>query len=378
MTSLERVATALSHAEPDRVPFDLCGSTVTGISRSKLLDLMEDEGFNPRCAIPDLVQGIGEPPRTFLDRLGVDTCRLGPERIRTSVGRGPDAPVVDAWGVPWAGSPDSPYLNQAGAPLASHEDLGEALAAYEFPLPDEAYLRSVFSAGAAPGAYPVADRDSAGLLEMATRLRGAERFYVDLLTDEGACAELLDRLLDYKLAYWRAALGAMGLPPGGAEMAVAEADDYGTDLSLLVSPDLLRRLVFPRLARIISLVKSQNPKARIVFHSCGAIRDIIPDLIECGIDALNPVQYGAVGMGLAGLKRDFGRELCFWGGGVDTQRVLPRGSPAEVEDEVRRNLDIMAPGGGYVFATVHNIQADVPLANLRAMLRALREHGSYR
>jgi uroporphyrinogen decarboxylase len=381
MTSFERMRSALSFSEPDRVPFDLCGTTVTGISRTKLLELLADEGFEQSCTIPDIVQGIGIPSRDFLDSIGVDTCRVGPDRIgaehmKIAAERG--EAVVDQWGVEWKPAEGSPYLNQASVPLGRGEDLADALENWAGPEPDVDYLREVFSIPAAQDSYPVADRDSAGLFEMASRLRGTERFYVDLLVDEGACAELLDRLLEYKLAYWSAALGAMDLPSGGADMAIAEADDYGSDLSLLVSPDLLRRLVFPRLKRLLSSIKSLNPRAKIVFHSCGAIRDIIPDLIECGVDALNPVQYVAAGMGLAALKRDFGRDLAFWGGGVDTHRVLPAGNPSEVEDEVKRNIDIMAPGGGWVFATVHNIQDDVPLENLKAMLRALGKWGGSR
>ena len=115
----------------------------------------------------------------------------------------------------------------------------------------------------------------------------------------------------------------------------------------------------------------------LFFHCCGAIRDIIPDLIEVGVDALNPVQVAAAGMDSAGLKRDFGDALSFWGGGVDTQRVLPLGTPAEVRDEVRRRIDDLAPGGGFVFAAVHNIQGDVPPENILAMRQAVAECGAY-
>ena len=117
---------------------------------------------------------------------------------------------------------------------------------------------------------------------------------------------------------------------------------------------------------------------RIFYHSCGAILPVIPDLIESGIDILNPVQVSAAGMETGELKRRFGRDLTFYGGGVDTQHVLPRGTPAEVRDEVRRRIDDLAPGGGFIFDTVHNVQADVPPENIVAMWETVREYGCIR
>jgi uroporphyrinogen decarboxylase len=115
----------------------------------------------------------------------------------------------------------------------------------------------------------------------------------------------------------------------------------------------------------------------IFFHSCGSSRYILPDLIESGVDIFNPVQYTSADMEAADLKRDFGEDLTFWGGGVDTQKVLPKGSVQQVKDEVRRRIEDFAPGGGFVFNTVHNIQADVPPENIVAMWEALHEYGVY-
>jgi uroporphyrinogen decarboxylase len=152
------------------------------------------------------------------------------------------------------------------------------------------------------------------------------------------------------------------------------ADDLGTQVGGLFSPSVYRRFFKPRLAEIIAFVKRRT-RARVFFHSCGAVYPFIPDLIEMGVDILNPVQVSAAGMGdTAKLKSEFGSELTFWGA-IDTQRVLPFGRPEEVRDEVRRRLDDLAPGGGYVMATVHNIQDGVPPENVLAMLDALREYG---
>ena len=114
-----------------------------------------------------------------------------------------------------------------------------------------------------------------------------------------------------------------------------------------------------------------------LFHSCGNVRPIIPDLIEIGVDILNPVHINAAGMDPFQLKKDFGNDIVFWGGGVDTQDVLPSGTPQQVKDHIKRNIDALAPGGGFVFNTVHNIQAEVPPQNIVAMIEALQEYGKY-
>jgi uroporphyrinogen decarboxylase len=154
---------------------------------------------------------------------------------------------------------------------------------------------------------------------------------------------------------------------------ISEADDYGTQVSQLISPRMFRQRIKPRLAVLFARIKQLAPNARLFFHSCGNVRPLLPDFIEIGVDILNPIHITATGMEPRALKRDFGDAIVFWGGGVDTQDVLPHGTPQQVKDNVRRNIDALAPGGGYVFCTVHNIQADVPPQNIVAMWEALRE-----
>jgi uroporphyrinogen decarboxylase len=158
---------------------------------------------------------------------------------------------------------------------------------------------------------------------------------------------------------------------------VVENDDYGTQDSQLISPEQFREVFKPHLRRVFDAVKKTAPDAYLFFHSCGNVRPILPDFIELGVDILNPVHVSAAGMEPAALKRDFGDALTFWGGGVETQHVLPNGTPEEVRDDVRRNLEALAPGGGYVFNTVHNIQNDIPPENIVAMREALAECGRY-
>jgi uroporphyrinogen decarboxylase len=140
---------------------------------------------------------------------------------------------------------------------------------------------------------------------------------------------------------------------------------------------MFRQQLKPRVRQVFELQAQLAPHAKRLFHSDGNVHPLIPDFIEMGVDILNPVQTTASGMDPTHLKRDFGQDLVFWGGGVDTQGILPSGTPQEVKDDVKRNIDALAAGGGYVFNTVHNIQADVPPENILAMWEALQEYGAY-
>jgi uroporphyrinogen decarboxylase len=176
--------------------------------------------------------------------------------------------------------------------------------------------------------------------------------------------------VEWKSAYWERALRDVG----DLVDVVVEADDLGGQQSLLLSPKTYRRLIKPRHQRLFGFIKKQAP-VKVFYHSCGAIRPLIGDLIEAGIDILNPVQVSAAGMDPRELKREFGRDLVFWGGGVDTQQVLGTGNPQQVRDDVQRNVEALAPGGGFVFAAVHDIQANVPPENIMAMWEAWRDFG---
>jgi uroporphyrinogen decarboxylase len=214
---------------------------------------------------------------------------------------------------------------------------------------------------------------SAGVTEVHAWLRG----YLNSYTDFHLCPEIagyiLDHIADMKIAYWERMLSEVG----DVVDVVIEADDLAGQHRLLFSPETCRAFVKPRHIRVFSAIKRKAPHVKILFHSCGAVRPLIGDLIEAGIDILNPVQKSAAGMDLRELKREFGRDVVFWGGGVDTQRVLPRGTPEEIRDDVRRNIEALAPGGGFVFATIHNAQADVPPQNFMAMWETLRQYGAY-
>jgi len=222
--------------------------------------------------------------------------------------------------------------------------------------------------------YPVVMRGlCAGILEMACRLRPMDKFLMDLVADEAAAVRLLRKITDLKAAFWDAALEDLGRLVD----VVAEADDYGTQSSMLISPRTYRRLLKPMQADIFRVIRKKLKDGFIFFHSCGNVRELIPDFIEIGVDILNPVHIAAAGMQPESLKKDFGADIVFWGGGVETQTILPRGTPHEVRENVKKNIAALAPGGGFVFNTVHNIQPDAPPENIVAMWEALRRFGAY-
>ena len=376
MDSFKRVLKAINFKEPDRVPLDICGTTVSGIAITTLKKLLKKYNYESKIDIPDYIQQIGIPSPSFLSFLNVDTKRVGPHRIpdfdRKVKKINHRKRIIDFWNIEYLMKENEYYFNQVSWPLAKENNLKDAILAYNFPKPDKNYLKKTIKKNVKKNStfYPILDRDCAGLLEMSTRLRGVEKFFNDLYLEKKFAEVLIDKILEYKFAYWDITLDAFGK----REVIISEADDYGTESSLLISPKMLKDIFFPRLKKLFKFIKEKNPKARIFFHSCGAIREIIPDLIDIGVDILNPIQYKAAGMGLKNLKKDFGKEIVFWGGGIDTQKILPFGTTTAVKDEVKRVLDIMAPGGGYVFATVHNIQADIPIKNIVSMLETLKSH----
>ena len=212
-----------------------------------------------------------------------------------------------------------------------------------------------------------------GIFQTCNQLMGYDVFLISLALNKPKAAYLMDRILELKIAFWDEVLSRFG----DRIDIVKELDDMGSQINLLISPDMYRAEIKPRLKQLVEFIKGKAPHVKMMMHSCGSVRKIIPDLIDCGIEILNPVQYTAAEMDPVALKKEFGADLTFWGGGIDTQQILPTGTVQEVRDETRRMLDIFMPGGGYVFAPVHAIQADVPVANMLAMWNTVRDFGRY-
>ena len=203
---------------------------------------------------------------------------------------------------------------------------------------------------------------------MAEFVRGFSQWLEDLLVNPAFAEALMDRIMDFWVRGTERAL----TEAGEFIDVVAIVEDLGMQQGPLLRPEVYRRMIKPRHRRMMGAVKKHGK--RLFLHSCGAVTAFIPDFIEMGVDALNPVQVSAHDMDTKRLKREFGRDISFWGA-VDTGQVLPHGTPADVREEVKRRIDDLAAAGGYILAAVHNIQADVPPQNVAAMYEAALEFG---
>jgi uroporphyrinogen decarboxylase len=287
--------------------------------------------------------------------------------------------LVDEWGIEWwKPIRDGLYFDMRRHPLADIESVHD-LEKYKFPDPlsPGRFAHLAENADQLMNKRQLAyilGRNAPGIFEVALWVRGFEAFYCDMIANPPLAEALMDIVCENKMKYWQRALELVG----ENVMMISEADDLAGQDCLLISPELYRKLIKPRHQRLFSFIKKNaRTNVKIFYHCCGDIAPLIPDLIESGIDILNPVQVSAPHMNTRELKRLYGKDLTFYGGGVDTQRVLPLGTPQQVREEVRRRIEDLAPGGGFIFNTVHNIQADVPPENIMAMRETLSEYGVY-
>jgi uroporphyrinogen decarboxylase len=373
MTHRERVKRAFAFQEADRVPLDLGGLGTT------TLHLRAEARLKAALGLPAGPSTIGSfnqqavvVDERILRRFDADVRVLYP-RDGNQWAAGPDGLVRDEYGVAYRLSPDGLYYDFAAHPLAEADLAAIERHAFADPRAEHRAAGLAERAEAFQGEYALVlegGRDS--VFGISSWLRGLESFFMDLAEDSPVAEALMDKVTDHQIAVFDYLLGRLGRHVD----VVRIGDDLGSQGGLLISPDTYRAKVKPRHARLVRAIK-ERADCKVVMHSCGAIREILPDFIEVGIDAVNPVQVSCAGMEPAGLKRDFGRRLVFWGGGVDTQQVLGKATPEAVRAAVADSLRVFKPGGGYVFAQVHNIQPDVPPENVLAMVEAFHRHARY-
>jgi uroporphyrinogen decarboxylase len=377
MNSRERVLLALQHREPDRVPIDFGGS-VTSMHHQSYRKLLEHLGLpSGEVRIMDMFQQIVDPAPDIKEMFHADVVGLFPNsgsNYQFDLDEETDS-FVDEWGVVYRRPPGGYWYDLAGHPLK--EGTIEELQALEFPDPrDPARVEGL----AKEARRLLEETDQAvmmhaalgGVFEQSFWLRGLEPLYMDMASNKRYVEALAERVLEWLLDFWDLILEEVG-----AYVHVVElSDDLGWQQGPLFSPTLYREIYKPRHRRLTELIHAKT-EAKIFLHCCGSIRWALPDLIESGIDIINPVQVSARDMETDRLKREFGRDIVFWGGGADASQVLPLGTPQEVRAEVRRRITDLAPGGGFVFAPIHNIQAEVPPANVVALFEAAYEFGQY-
>ncbi len=342
MTSQERVLTAFAHREPDRVP--LWYGAAEGLT-ARVAAL---------CGVPD--------EEALMRRLGIDFRRVHARYVGPELGR------RTIWGVARAGAY---YGMPTSHPLAGVTTV-EAVHAYpHWPLPDWFDFSALRAQCAAWAEYAVIGGPWAVVFTDATELVGMAEFFEKLHTHPEVMQAVLQRVGDY---YYELATRFCEAAADRCDIFFF-GDDFGTQEALLISPATWRRFCRPQIQRFVELGHSAG--LQVMFHSCGAVRAILDDLVALGLDALNPVQPRARGMDLAELKADYGDRLTFHGG-IDHQQVLPFGSAAEVRAEARQVLDIMAPGGGYCLAPSHDLLLDeFPAANVVALYDEARGYGVY-
>ena len=348
LSSRERVLRAVRREETDRLPVDLW---VTGSSERRLM-------VHLGCA-------TGEDLR---QRLGIDLRTVFPRYVGPTLTASPTY-EEDIWGV--GRSPvrtaRASYMEVSRYPLADARTIDD-LDRYAWPSPDwldyqELSRRLRRDAGEHAVVICDARTNRTTILHQAIYLIGMERVMMELAVGEEFMGELFRRISTVYLGINERIFEATR----GQVDFLLIGDDLGTQNGLLISPEMIRRFILPHLARYAEQCHAYDVK--VLFHSCGSVREIIPELIEAGVDVLNPIQVRASGMEPAELKQEFGDRLSFHGG-VDVQEILPNGTPEDVHREVRRLAQTLGAGGGYILCTTHNIQDDVPVENALAVYRA--------
>jgi uroporphyrinogen decarboxylase len=382
MKPRERVMLALNHQEPDRIPIDLGATIVSSIVKSTYIPLKQTLGLEVEdIKMLDHVQQLPYVDEALLKRFDVD-FRMVQLPSATVPGlnifeEGNYYAFIDRWGsklhMPKEGGL---YYDWVDFPIK--EPTLEALDTYKWPCPDPPELidrlaeqaRSLYenSDYALVGSAVI----GGGIFEQPARTMGLENFMMALISEPQFAERLMNQITDIYIESCNNYLDKVGQYLN----VFTFWDDLAGQDGWLIRPEIYRKMIKPKQRRLVEAIKKKT-NAKLFYHSCGATRGLIPDLIELGFDILNPVQVSARGMDSRKLKQDFGRDIVFWGGGVDTQHVLPFGSTQEVADEVKRRIDDLAPGGGFVFAAVHNIQAYVPPENIVTMFDTALQYGRY-
>ena len=413
MTSRERVLAAIRHQEPDRVSVDLGSTPSSGISVIAYHQLKKYLGMTEgQTRVYDVVQQLAQPEQMILDRFRIDVVDIG-RTFNTTDQDWYDVTAADgspaqypAWFHPEPQT-DGSWLvhDKDGTLIAKMPEGGTFFDEMCFPYLDgypenydtlpkamgkvlwAALVHSPWDHAGDPDFWQTlrhnalflrAHTDRAlmvvcgcNLFEWGTFLRRLDNFLMDLVVEQTQVEKLLDALMEQHLATLEKVCQAVG----DIVDVLRFGDDLGMDSGPFMRPATYRKLFKPRHTILCDYVKTHS-QMHTFLHTCGSIYKLIPDLIDAGFEVINPVQTNAKDMEPERLKREFGKDITFWGGGADTRFVLNRATPTEVKEHVKRRLEIFAPGGGFVFNTVHNILSDVPPENVVAMFEAIAEfHG---
>ena len=354
MTSQERVITAFNRKEPDRVPAVLYGECVGYVPSIEAL-------LKEKCG--------GRPPRDYFN-FDITSFSITPTRKQTDftpyLAEADDNTTIDEWGVGWK---QGSYLHYAQIlhPLEGAD--AATVRNYPFPDLDQPYrYKGVKSKVEAIHKRGLAASYFAGsIFETSWYMRGMDQLFVDMVTEPALAHFLLERITEIVVA------SAEHLAAADVDLIIL-GDDIAMQTGMLMSLDMWREFLKPRLKRIIEAAKKVNPDALVFYHSDGKVWDAIPELIEAGVDVLNPIQPDC--MDPAEVKREFGKDLSFFGT-VSVQETLPKGTPKDVEEEVKLRIETVGKGGGLLIAPSHVLQPDTPWENITAFFEAVEKYGYY-
>ena len=382
MTSRQRVQKTLNHEIPDRIPIDF-GGFQTGIHKRAYVQLLDYLGITDEIKILDPIQQLVVPCEQLLERFHVDIRYIGakgPEGFSGAIEHNTRDSRLwhdfkDEFGIVWS-MPDDQQLYMD----ISHNPLADAtikdLADYPFPDGSDPSrftgLREKALTMQKETPYAISSYICGVVYEICWYMRGLERWFMDTVENTDFC----EALLDQTLKFWTDFMTGFLAEVGDIIDVIMIGDDLAGQNGPLFNPDFYRRIVKPRQKKLVQYIKSLT-KAKIWYHTCGSCKILIPDLIDNGIDILNPVQISARDMDPKELKNKFGDKLVFWGGAIDGQHVLPFAGPDEIRDNIRRNLEIFKPNGGYVFNTIHNLQAGISPEIITTLFDAAYEFGFY-
>jgi uroporphyrinogen decarboxylase len=406
MTSRERVLTACNHREPDRVPIDLSCHRSSGIAAIAYAKLRDYLGLpKETIRVYDPVQQLAIVDADVLEKFGVDTIELG-RGFALDEGAWADWTLPDgtpckmpAWALPQKADGRWVFRSKSGRVIAHMPEGALYFEQTYFPFMDEsgpktipeAMQESMWHAVVGP---PGPGVNGAQLKEGAKRLRQKtdkaifggfggnllesgqflyrnDNFFMLLAGEPVKAHKFLDDLVEIHLAKLEMFLGTVGEYID----IIGFGDDLGMQSGPQVSPKMYREFFKPRHKLMWNRAK-QLANVKVMLHCCGGVRELLPDLIDAGLDAINPVQISCAGMNARELKEEFGKDIVFWGGGCDTQTILPNATPDEVRRQVREQVRILSPGGGFVFQQVHNILANVPPENIVAMYEGVHERAA--
>lgn len=399
MTAQELIKTALQHREPEKLPIDFGAMRSTGIQAVAYNRLLSHLGMNDEDnRVYDVFQQLAEPSEKVVDRMNGDVMQVhrlcpafGIDILSWKDGVLPDGsaclypegynPVKNKkngediliGGNVVATRPEGGlYFDTVTHPYI---DVSSNSEIDKIPVPEISGHELTFLRGQAQSKRNSTDKAllfafGGNILEAGQMDFGYEAFYLNLALNPELMHYYFSRLTENYICHLDAIMPEIA---GNIDL-IQFGDDLGTQLAPQISVPMYRDMIKPYHKKLFRYVRDKWPQVSVFLHSCGAIFDLIPDLIDCGVEVLNPVQVSAAGMDPVSLKKEFGRDLTFWGGGADMQQTVNRGSIQDIKDEVRRFIGIFSRDGGYVFTQVHNIQADVPPEKIMAIYETAAEY----